>query len=99
MLASVLLGLAIGDALGARLEFKKAREPTEYLKKFTEGGAHNIRIGEWTDDTSMALAMATSLIEKKEFNAVDIMNNFCLWYKDGKFCTRPKIFDIGKTWI
>ena len=45
----------------------------------------------------MALAMATSLIEKKSFDADDIMKKFCEWYQDGKFCTRDKCFDIGNT--
>ena len=60
----LFLGLAIGDALGAPLEFQKAREPDNYLTKYTTGGPHNVSIGEWTDDTSMALALATSPIEK-----------------------------------
>ena len=44
----------------------------------------------------MALAMATSLIEKS-FDADDIMKKFCEWYQQGKFCTRDKCFDIGNT--
>ena len=56
----LFLGLAIGDALGAPLEFQKAREPENYLTKYTTGGPHNVTVGEWTDDTSMALALATS---------------------------------------
>ncbi len=93
----LFLGLAIGDALGAPLEFQEANEPNEYLKKYTTGGPHKVSIGEWTDDTSMAFAMATSLIEKKYFDADDIMNNFCLWYQRGEFCTKDKCFDIGNT--
>ena len=45
----------------------------------------------------MALALATSLIEKKGFDADDIMTKFCEWYQQGKFCTRDKCFDIGNT--
>ena len=93
----LFLGLAIGDALGAPLEFQKAREPDNYLTKYITGGPHNVSIGEWTDDTSMALALATSLIEKNEFKADDIMNKFCEWFQKGKFCTRDKCFDIGNT--
>ena len=93
----LFLGLAIGDALGAPLEFQKANEPDNYLVEYTTGGPHNVSIGEWTDDTSMALAMATSLIEKKSFDADDIMTKFCEWYQQGKFCTRDKCFDIGNT--
>ena len=69
----MFLGLAIGDALGAPLEFKEASPPDKFLKKFTTGGSHNVSIGEWTDDTSMALAMGTSLIENQSFDADDIM--------------------------
>ena len=93
----LFLGLAIGDALGAPLEFQKANEPDAYLTEFTTGGPHNVSIGEWTDDTSMALAMATSLIEKNSFDADDIMKKFCEWFQQGKFCTRDKCFDIGNT--
>ena len=93
----LFLGLAIGDALGAPLEFQKAREPEDYLTKYTTGGPHNVSLGEWTDDTSMALALAMSLIEKNDFNADDIMNKFCQWFQQGKFCTRDECFDIGNT--
>ena len=71
----LFLGLAIDDALGAPLEFQKSREPNQYLTKYIKVG-HNVSIGEWTDDTSMALALATSLIEKKCFDADDSMTNF-----------------------
>ena len=93
----LFLGLAIGDALGAPLEFQKAREPENYLTRYTTGGPHNVSEGEWTDDTSMALALASSLIEQKEFDAEDVMNKFCQWFQHGKFCTRDECFDIGNT--
>tara|TARA_R110000868_G_scaffold343901_1_gene604849 strand:+ start:64 stop:942 length:879 start_codon:yes stop_codon:yes gene_type:complete len=93
----MLVGLAIGDALGAPLEFEEPRHPDDYLISYTKGGAHNVSIGEWTDDTSMALAMAKSLLEKKSFDANDIMSKFCKWYKDGEFSPRGKCFDIGGT--
>ena len=73
----MFMGLAIGDALGAPLEFKEASPPKKFLKRFTTGGAHNVRIGEWTDDTSMALAIAKSLIEKQTFDVDDTMKKFC----------------------
>ena len=93
----LLIGLAIGDALGAPLEFQRAREPDNYLTKYSTGGPHNVSVGEWTDDTSMALALASSLLEKKEFDADDIMKKFYQWFKEGKYCTRSKCFDIGNT--
>ena len=93
----MFLGLAIGDALGAPLEFQKSRDPQNYLTHYSSGGPHNVSVGEWTDDTSMALALAKSLTEKKMFDAEDIMNKFCLWFQQGKYCTRDKCFDIGNT--
>ena len=93
----MFMGLAIGDALGAPLEFQEAREPDNFLTKYTTGGAHNVSLGEWTDDTSMALAMAKSLIEKQTFDADDIMQKFCNWYLNGEYSTRGNCFDIGGT--
>ena len=93
----MFIGLAIGDALGAPLEFQEAREPDNFLTKYTTGGAHNVSIGEWTDDTSMALAMAKSLLEKQIFDADDIMQKFCNWYLKGEYTPRGRCFDIGGT--
>lgn len=93
----MFLGLAIGDALGAPLEFQKSRDPQNYLTHYSSGGPHNVSVGEWTDDTSMSLALAKSLVEKRMFDADDIMNKFCLWFQQGKYCTRDKCFDIGNT--
>ena len=93
----MFIGLAIGDALGAPLEFKEASPPDSILKKYVTGGAHNVSIGEWTDDTSMALAIAKSLIEKETFDADDIMQKFCNWYEKGEYSTRGRCFDIGGT--
>ena len=93
----MFIGLAIGDALGAPLEFQEAREPDNFLTKYTKGGAHNVSIGEWTDDTSMALAMAKSLLEKQIFDADDIMQKFCNWYLKGEYTPRGRCFDIGGT--
>lgn len=70
-----LIGLAIGDALGVHLEFTKPGSFTP-ITTYTEGNPYNIPLGYWTDDTSMALCMADSLIEKKGFDAEDIMKKF-----------------------
>ena len=50
----IFVGLAIGDAMGAPIEFQPAREPEEYVRLYQEGGFHNVSKGEFTDDTSMA---------------------------------------------
>ena len=62
-----LLGLAVGDALGTTLEFQAPGtfEPIDDIKG---GGPFNLKLGEWTDDTSMALCLAESLVESKGFD-------------------------------
>jgi ADP-ribosyl-[dinitrogen reductase] hydrolase len=93
-IAGSIWGLAIGDALGAPLEFQENFEP---IKSYIYGGIHNVQIGEWTDDTSMALCLAQSLIDKVGFDVNDQMSKYLAWYEDGYMCTRAKIFDIGLT--
>ena len=56
-----LLGLAAGDALGTTLEFKWPGN-FEPLTDMVGGGPFNLNPGEWTDDTSMALCLAESLV-------------------------------------
>ena len=71
-----LLGLAAGDALGTTLEFKP---PGTFapLSDMIGGGPFHLKPGEWTDDTSMALCLAESLIEKRGFDAKDQMDRYC----------------------
>ena len=89
-----LVGLAVGDAMGAPYEFQY-RSHYKATLEYNTGGSHNIRIGEWTDDTSMALCLAQSIIDTKDFNPIDQMNNYLKWYREGYMCTRKRCFDIG----
>lgn len=50
-----LIGLAVGDALGAAVEFKPPSSCVP-VTGYRNGGPHRLEAGEWTDDTSMALA-------------------------------------------
>jgi ADP-ribosylglycohydrolase len=61
-----LLGLAIGDAIGTTLEFR-ARDTYEALTDMVGGGPFNLKVGEWTDDTAMALALSDSLEAREDF--------------------------------
>ena len=65
-----LLGLAVGDALGTTLEFKR---PGTFapITDMVSGGPFDLKPGQWTDDTSMALCLAESLIECRRFDPVD----------------------------
>ena len=57
-----LLGLATGDALGTPLEFKRPGS-SEPIGDMVGGGPFRLQPGQWTDDTSMALCLAESLLE------------------------------------
>jgi ADP-ribosyl-[dinitrogen reductase] hydrolase len=91
-----LLGLAAGDALGTTLEFKL---PGTFapLADMIGGGQFHLEPGEWTDDTSMALCLAESLIEKRGFDAKDQMDRYCLWHDEGYLSSTGRCFDIGNT--
>jgi ADP-ribosyl-[dinitrogen reductase] hydrolase len=76
-----LVGLAVGDALGAPLEFQPAREPDAYVTEMIGGGWLRLAPGEWTDDTQMALCVAESLLERRVFDPDDIARRFVAWMK------------------
>jgi ADP-ribosyl-[dinitrogen reductase] hydrolase len=57
----MLLGLAVGDALGTTLEFEPRRPLRNLHTEMSGGGVFRLSPGQWTDDTAMALAMAASL--------------------------------------
>jgi ADP-ribosyl-[dinitrogen reductase] hydrolase len=63
-----LLGLAVGDALGTTVEFSP-RGSFAPLTDMVGGGPFQLEPGQWTDDTSMALCLATSLIERQGFDS------------------------------
>lgn len=86
------IGSVVGDALGAPLEFY--RRDKLNITDMTTGGILNLRLGEWTDDTSMSICLAESLIQN-DFDLEDQMKKYILWYKEGKYCTREECFDIG----
>ena len=94
--AGSLIGLAIGDAVGTTLEFKP-RGTFVPITDMEGGGPFNLNPGEWTDDTSMALCLAQSLIYNNGFDAEDLMNRFCNWYRMGYMSSNGKCFDIGYT--
>ena len=91
-----MLGLAVGDALGGTVEFKK-RGSFEPVTDMVGGGPHRLKPGEWTDDTSMALCLAESLIEKNGFDARDQMERYVRWRREGHLSSKGHCFDIGNT--
>jgi ADP-ribosyl-[dinitrogen reductase] hydrolase len=91
-----LLGLAVGDAVGTTVEFKPRGTFTP-LTDLVGSGPFGLQAGQWTDDTSMALCLATSLVEKGDFDPVDQMNRYVNWYKHGYLSSTGRCFDIGNT--
>lgn len=91
-----LLGLAVGDALGTTLEFK-APGSFAPIDDMIGGGPFELQPGQWTDDTSMALCLAHSLLYRQGFDAADQMNRYCNWYRHGYLSSTGVCFDIGNT--
>ena len=91
-----LLGLAIGDALGAPLEFTKPGT-FQPITEFHGGGMFKLNAGEWTDDTSMALCLAESLTRCNGFDAKDQMETYWKWLAEGHLSVRDKAVGVGKT--
>ncbi len=91
-----LLGLAAGDAVGAAVEFK-ARGSFAPLTDMVGGGPWSLAPGQWTDDTSMALCLAESLITCNGFDARDQMERYLRWFRHGHWSSKGYCFDIGAT--
>ncbi|MBS0263936.1 MAG: ADP-ribosylglycohydrolase family protein, partial [Planctomycetes bacterium] len=90
-----LLGLAVGDALGAAVEFA---EPGSFVPvtNYRAGGPHGLEPGEWTDDTSMALALGDSLAAAG-WDLKDQLQRYVNWFRTGKYSVNGRCFDIGIT--
>ena len=91
-----LLGLAIGDALGAPVEFKDPGE-FEPVTGYRHSHVWNIPPGYWTDDTSMAICLAESIIARNTVDPKDLLERFGRWYTQGENSATGRCFDIGTT--
>ena len=92
----ILLGTAIGDALGLPVQFLDrevvAKNPVTTMMGY---GQFNVPAGTWSDDSSLSLCLAESLC--KGYDLSDIANNFVKWMFEGFWTPFNKAFDIGKT--
>lgn len=91
-----LLGLAAGDAVGTTVEF---RAPGTFrpVGDLTGGGPFSLQAGQWTDDTSMALCLADSLLESGGFDPADQLRRYVRWRDEGYRSSTGSCFDIGGT--
>ncbi len=91
-----LYGLACGDAVGTTVEFKP-RGSFAPVTGMTGGGPFDLKPGQWTDDTSMALCLAESLVTKQCFDPEDQMGRYLNWWQWGYMSATGSCFDIGIT--
>jgi ADP-ribosyl-[dinitrogen reductase] hydrolase len=89
------IGLAVGDALGTTIEFS-ARDSYPPVTDMVGGGPFRLSVGEWTDDTAMALCLAQSLLANEgALNPKDLAERFVRWWKQGENSVNGRCFDIG----
>ena len=91
-----MVGLAAGDALGTTLEFSSPGS-FDPIHDMVGGGPFGLEPGQWTDDTSMSLCLAESLVEKGSFDPVDQLERYTRWYTKGHMSCTGACFDIGHT--
>jgi len=91
-----LLGLACGDAVGTTVEFAP-RGTFPPVTDMAGGGPFGLPPGAWTDDTSMALCLATSLVHCRGHDARDQMARYVNWWQWGYLSSTGDCFDIGMT--
>lgn len=91
-----LLGLAIGDAVGTTVEFSRPGS-FEPVTDMVGGGPFRLKPGQWTDDTSMALCLAESLVERHGFDPEDQLRRYVMWADNGHLSSTGDCFDIGRT--
>lgn len=89
-----LVGLAVGDAIGTTVEFEQRGSFYPVTDMFG-GGPFDLRPGQWTDDTSMALCLADSLIACGGLDERDLLERFCRWFRVGENSVTGHCFDIG----
>lgn len=92
---SCIYGLAVGDALGVPYEF--CARGTFECTGMADGGAHGQPAGTWSDDTSMALCICSSIKQCDRVVVTDIADRFHRWLERGDFTCDGYVFDVGMT--
>lgn len=90
---SAFIGMAVGDALGATVEFMTAAEIALKYGTFRDivgGGWLRLKAGQVTDDTEMALCIARAIVKSQAWSLEVIADNLAAWLK-----SRP--VDCGDT--
>lgn len=91
-----LVGLACGDAVGTTVEFSP-RGAFAPVTDMVGGGVFDLKPGEWTDDTSMALCLAQSFLCQRRHDPADQLRRYINWRDHGYMSSNGECFDIGST--
>lgn len=91
-----LVGFAVGDAVGTTVEFARPGTFTPVTDK-VGGGPFGLPVGAWTDDTSMAMCLAESVLDRGTLDPVDQLSRYLRWFRDGYWSSTGFCFDIGTT--
>src|SRR5437762_2235082 len=92
-----LWGSLVGDALGVPVEFKdRATVQSDPVKDMRGFGSHKQPAGTWSDDSSLLLCSADSLL-CHEFDTQDMGKRFVRWYREELWTPHGKVFDVGVT--
>lgn len=92
-----LWGSLVGDALGVPVEFKdRATVQLDPVRDMREFGTHRQPRGTWSDDSSMLLCTADSLLNH-EFSLADMGERFVRWMNEGLWTAHGDVFDMGGT--
>lgn len=93
----MLVGLAVGDALGSHYEFGCTSEDITRAKAQVREMHRSVQFqrGVWTDDTSMALCLADSLLECGGYDSFDVMAKYLKWRDEGYRSCFPMGYGIG----
>ncbi|WP_200762490.1 ADP-ribosylglycohydrolase family protein [Nitrosophilus alvini] len=91
----MMLGIGIGDALGAPVEFLEsgAFSPVD---DYRAGGKFNLPAGYYTDDTAMTLCLADSLIKKRGCDLKHQLENYIKWLNEGFMSSSGQAVGCGK---
>lgn len=95
LMRSCIYGLAVGDALGVPYEFRE--RGTFECTDMVGDGTHGQRAGTWSDDTSMALCICSSIKRLAYIDVADIAGRFRRWLEQGDFTCDGRVFDVGVT--
>ena len=97
-ICAMLAGNIIGDMLGTTLVSEQADNSGEiFHTDITGGGPFSLSAGDWTDDTSMMLALCESIYKCGGVEPKAEYAEYLKWLNDGKYTPGGKAFDIGRT--